>query len=105
MDTKERKAMKRKKKKISLEMTVRVVARRQFFWCNRDGNFMYITACINRQDLRKEGCMSCAQGRVVREAYMQKHADDGNGLVKRRDLKMVPRMVPIKQKERRRIIL
>ena len=75
MNTKERKVEKRKAKEFSFEKTAREVSARDKFWCNRNGQFMYTKACINRQDKSVEGCVSCAQGSIVRKTLVQLQDD------------------------------
>ena len=71
MNTKERKAENRKVKDLSLEQTVKEVSSGDKFWCNRNGQFVYTTACLNRQDKEVKGCVSCAQGNTVRKTFFQ----------------------------------
>ena len=69
MNAKERKAGKRKGKRLSLEQTAKEVSSSDRFWCDRNGQFIHTIVCINRQDKGREGCMNCAQGNIVRETF------------------------------------
>uniref|UniRef100_A0A6M3M730 Uncharacterized protein n=1 Tax=viral metagenome TaxID=1070528 RepID=A0A6M3M730_9ZZZZ len=69
MNTKERKAEKRKEKRLSFEQTAKEVSSSDRFWCDRNGQFIHTIVCINRQDKGREGCMNCAQGNIVRETF------------------------------------
>ena len=75
MDTKNRKAEKRKAQKLSMEQTAREVSSSDRFWCARNGQFIYTIVCISRQDKEREGCVSCAQGTVVAKTFSQKHGE------------------------------
>ena len=74
MNTKELKAEKRKARKLSLEQTVREVSAKDKFWCNRNSQFIHVIVCINRQDKARKGCVSCAQGSIVRGTFSQRQA-------------------------------
>lgn len=75
MNAKERKVGKRKAREFSFEKTAREVSASDKFWCNRNSQFMYTKACINRQDKSVEGCISCAQGTIVRKILVQLQDD------------------------------
>ena len=73
MNAKEMKAEKRKAQKFSIEQTVKEVSSKDKFWCNRNGQFVYVVVCVSRQAKEKEGCVSCAQGIVVVKTFSQKY--------------------------------
>ena len=67
MNAKEFKAKKRKDKKTLLDNTKEAIKVNNRFWCDRRSQFMNVEVCISRQDKGADGCVSCAQGKVVKQ--------------------------------------
>jgi len=72
MDTQEAKKFVREMKELSLEQTAIEVRKGNKFWCNKNSCFVHSGVCLSRQTKRKEGCVRCAQGRMVRKTLEQK---------------------------------
>ena len=70
MNTKQARAKVRKSKQKALEYTQDEVILKGRFWCNRNNQFIYAVACINRQDKQENGCLRCKQGQIVKEAIV-----------------------------------
>ena len=77
MNTKERKKEKARAKKLSLDQTKEIIRDgKNRFWCNRRDQFMLVPVCIHRQEVSVEGCVSCAQGSVIKQEFEMKGDSD-----------------------------
>ena len=77
MNTKERKQEKARAKKLSLDQTKEIIqGGKDKFWCNRRDQFIHVPVCVHRQKMEVEGCVSCAQGSVIKQEFEVKGDSD-----------------------------